>query len=252
MNTRLFALCLFALSGPAAGDDPLTPAIDVQIQVLREAGESQARIDQTHAETRALLESYRNQSRELEGLRGYNRHLEKMLLGQQASIASLESQLEDVGVTHREIIPLMTRMVQSLGQFVELDLPFQLDERSNRVAELQALIDAPDASLAEKYRRILDAYRTEVEYGRTVDAYREKLEIGGRERTLDFLRVGRVVLLYRSLDGKEAGVWDGDARRWKSLPDSYRTALAKGFRVARKQAAPDLLILPIPVPEVLP
>lgn len=199
--------------------------------------------------TPASLDTDESRMRELERLRNYNLHLERMLVGQEASITRLEHQIESLAVTRLEILPLMARMVDSLARFVALDLPFRLDERRERVAELAALIDSPQVSSAEKFRRILETYRMEMDEGRRIDAYRGRLELEGRERTVDFLRLGRVLLLYRTLDGKEAGIWDQDGRRWTGLADRDRAGLEEAFRVARKQTAPNLLRLPIPAPE---
>jgi hypothetical protein len=175
-----------------------------------------------------------------------------MVAAQAASIASFERQLDEIEVTQREIFPLMSRMVETLGRFVELDVPFQLDERRQRVKRLTALLDDPGVSIAEKFRRILEAYQIENDYGRTLEVYRDSLNLEGEPRTVDFLRVGRVVLIYRSLDGLASGVWVQKTRTWQRLPDIYRTSVKNGFRIARKQAAPDLLLLPVPAPEAAP
>ena len=203
-------------------------------------------------ETRALLQEYRLTMRELESLRNYDDHLERMVHAQEDSIATLQRQLDEVQLTYREVVPLMARMVETLAEFVERDVPFLLTERRARVQELRDLMDRPDASVAEKYRRVMEAYQAETEYGRTIEAYRGTLQWRDRERTVDFLRIGRVALIYRSLDGREAGVWEPVARSWAALPTEYRSSLNKGFRIAKKQAAPDVLKLPIPAPQVLP
>ena len=63
-----------------------------------------------------------------------------------------------------------------------------------------------------------------------------------------FLRFGRIALVYQTLDGMEAGVWNQTTKNWDPLDASYRTAIRQGLRIARKQAAPDLIRLPLPVP----
>ena len=131
-------------------------------------------------------------------------------------------------------------------------MPFLLDERRQRVDQLRDLLHQPDATVAEKYRRIMEAYQIETDYGRTLEAYRATLKTGSGDRSVDFLRVGRVALLYRSLDGADAGVWDRRTQSWQALPEQYRSALKQGFRVARKQTTPELLVLPLQAAEVLP
>jgi hypothetical protein len=119
------------------------------------------------------------------------------------------------------------------------------------VASLRTMMDRADVTIAEKYRRILEAFQIENEYGRTIEAYRGTLEVDGTSRTVNFLRLGRVALLYQTLDGREAGAWDRAEGTWTTL-SGYHNAIEQGIRVARKQVAPDLLRLPIPAAEARP
>ena len=123
-----------------------------------------------------------------------------------------------------------------------MDIPFLPEERQFRVAELQTIMERADVSLAEKYRRVLEAYQVETEYGRTIEAYQDELELDERIRTVNFLRIGRVGLYYLTLDGQQAGVWD---EGWRPLDSQYRQAIDKGLKVAKKQLPPDLLVLPV-------
>jgi hypothetical protein len=142
-------------------------------------------------------------------------------------------------------------MLDSLEAFVELDLPFLPEERSRRVEGLGEMMARSDVTVAEKYRRILEAYQVENEYGRTIEAYQGSVEIDGESRTVDFLRIGRLVLLYQTLDGEDTGMWDATAENWVELGGRYRQPVRQGLRMARKQAAPDLIAVPVPVAEML-
>ena len=239
------------LAGNALAKDPLKASIEQQSASDQAASRSQQRIDQISDETRVLLQEYRQANRELDSLRDYDDHLERMVQAQSQTIAMLDTELEEVQVTHRGIIPLMARMLETLEQFVELDIPFLLDERQARVRQLQDLLDRPEASVAEKYRRIMEAYQVETDYGRSIESYRGTLHDHGSERTVDFLRVGRIALLYRSLDGSQAGAWNPATQTWEALSTDYLAPLKQGFRVAKKQAAPELLMIPVQAPEVL-
>ena len=105
-----------------------------------------------------------------------------------------------------------------------------------------------DVTHAEKFRRILEAYQIENEYGRTIETYQAELSHSDTPRTVQFLRVGRVVLVYQTLDGQESGVWNQSAHSFEILPTEYGRAITKGMRIARKQAPPDLLRLPLLTP----
>ena len=68
----------------------------------------------------------------------------------------------------------------------------------------------------------------------------------GAGRAVDFLRIGRVALLYQTLDGSEVGAWNQSDRAWQTLDSGDKPAIRQGLRIAQKQVAPDLLRLPIP------
>jgi hypothetical protein len=109
------------------------------------------------------------------------------------------------------------------------------------------MMSRADVSVSEKYRRIIEAYQIETEYGHTLEAYQGDLEEGDEVRTVRFLRIGRVALLYQTMDGEETGYWDANRKAWV-VDDSYRSAVKHGFEVADKVGAPDLLRAPVPAP----
>lgn len=103
-----------------------------------------------------------------------------------------------------------------------------------------------DVTNAEKFRRIMEAYQIENDYGNTIEAYRANIELEDEISSVDFLRLGRVALYYQRLDGSETGYWNNTDKRWEELSSEYRNSIRQGLRIARKEAAPDLLTLPVP------
>ena len=212
------------------------------------AAASQAKVNQLDDETQTMLAEYRATLRETESLRRYNEQLELQIKSQNEELVSIQQQIEDIERTNREIYPLMQRMIETMDQFVKLDLPFLLEERTKRVGTLKEIMNRADVSTAEKYRRILEAYTIEMEYGRTLEAYEGKLGEGETARTVNFLRVGRTGLLYQTLDGDETGYWDADKKGWVEDSD-YDSDVTHALKVARKATAPDLLVVPVRAPE---
>jgi hypothetical protein len=145
----------------------------------------------------------------------------------------------------------MDRMIAGLDQFVALDVPFLEEERRARIDRLQTILERQDVTVAEKFRRVMEAYQIENEYGRTIEEYKGSLEVDGLVREVDFLRIGRIALIYQTSDGQRPGVWDQQNGQWVALGSEYRNRIRQGFRVARRQIAPELLILPVPAPEDL-
>lgn len=228
----------------------LDHAIETQVKTDQAAQQSQTQVDNLVDETQQMIIDYRETLRQTESLRAYNDQLDKLVVSQKIEMDSINEQLKNIETTQRDIVPLMLKMIETMTQFVDLDVPFLPDERQQRVEQLQTLMDRADVTLAEKYRRILEAYQVETEYGRTIEAYRGDLKLSDSDdlRTVDFLRIGRVSLYYLSLDGLEAGIWHDNA--WQKLDDSYRQSISLGLKVAKKQLPPDLLVLPVRTAEV--
>jgi hypothetical protein len=214
------------------------------------ARQSQAKIDQTVDETRSLERQYAAIMKEIDGLEVYNALLQKQIDSQEQEIVDLNDSIDRVSVIERQVTPLMLNMIDSLDQFVELDIPFLLEERRQRVAFLRTLLERSDVTVAEKFRRLLEAYEIENDYGRTIESYKGTLEVDGASREVDFLRIGRTALLYQTVDSEIFGMWDKNRATWVSLPAEYRNQIRDGIRMADKQIAPNLLTLPISAPEV--
>ena len=229
----------------------LEHAIDTQVKGDTAAQQSQQQIDTLADETVQMLAEYREVLRQTDSLRAYNDQLDKLVTSQQKELDSIGLQLRNIETTRRDIVPLMVQMIEVMTDFVALDIPFLPDERQARLVQLQTLMARADVTLAEKYRRILEAYQVETEYGRTIEAYQGELTIESDTRTVNFLRIGRVSLYYLTLDGLEVGMWDQESSQWQKLGNEYLRGISQGLKIARKELPPDLLILPVRTAEVV-
>ena len=161
---------------------------------------------------------------------------------------SIKRQLVEIETTQREIQPLMQKMVETLDEFVKRDVPFLIEERTRRVKNLLEIMPRAEVTISEKYRRILEAYQIELEYGRTLDTYQDALPgVEGPPRTVTFVRLGRISLMYQTGDRNETGYWNQHTRSWV-IDDSYQAAVQEAIGVASKRGAPDLLEVPVPAP----
>lgn len=233
----------------ASAEGVLGEAVDELVAGNDEEARIQAEIEKLSDNIDDLATEYRRILQDTRSLEVYNRQVADLIESQKAEMASLEEQIEGVTAVSREIVPLMVRMIDTLEKFIELDLPFLPAERRERVAGLREVMERADVSLSEKYRRLMEAYQIENEFGRTIEAYRGELDDGGATRTVDFLRIGRVALLYQTLDATETRVWDRKQEKWVDLGDDYRSPARQGLRMARKQIAPDLLLVPVTAAE---
>ena len=234
-----------------------TQAFAASINEVMQAGENRAdagetaqqQVDSVADQTEKIVNDYRSVTKVVDGLRVYNALLQTQLDNQESEMQALSESIGNVALIERQIIPLMTRMVDSLESFVQLDTPFLLKERNTRVDRLRDAMERSDVSAAEKLRVVIEAYQIENDYGRTIEAYKGSTEINGNQLEVDFLRIGRVALLYQTVGGAHTGAWDGTTGAFVELPPStYKSQVADGLKIARKQVAPDLLVVPVAAP----
>lgn len=236
----VLAVCAWGVSAQV-----LDRSIDTENRITREAAQAQQQINRVDEETQQLIDQYRRTISETESLRIYNNQMQAIVNNQEAELVSINEQLDGLESTNREVVPLMIDMAQRLGQLVRADLPFRLEERVRRADNLINMLDHSDITTSEKYRLILESYQAEIEYGRTTEAYRGALPDG---QQVEFLRIGRTLLYWQSLDGRDTGWWNPAERRWERLGDRYRLPVSDGLAIARNQVAPDLVRLPVPAP----
>jgi hypothetical protein len=255
MNKRLLLSAILVAALSVGTLAPVIAQVNID-QVIQEGAKrsdagaaEQKRVEQISNQTDDLLNEYNTVSKVVDGLITYNSLLQRQVNNQEEEKAALSESISNVALIERQIIPMMTRMLDSLEQFIELDTPFLLTERRERLERLRGMMERSDVSSAEKFRRVIEAYQIENDYGRTIEAYKGTVPINGNEQEVDFLRIGRVSLAYQSVGGAHTGTWDKETGGWIELEASeFKNQIADGLRVARKQVAPDLLIVPVPAP----
>ncbi|WP_456295979.1 DUF3450 domain-containing protein [Vibrio sp. AK197] len=219
--------------------------LSTQAKADKSAKASQTKIDQYADKTDEMLAEYKEVLRQLDSMEIYNQQIERMVDSQQSELNSLNRQIAQIDQTAMEVVPLTLKMVDALDEFVALDLPFQTEERQHRIDELRRLMDRADVTTSEKFRKVMEAYQIEEGFSRSIESYKASLERDGEVVTYDFLRLGRTALLYQSPDGADTGMWNQQIGEWQRLPETYRSAVQQGIRIAKKQAPPALIKLPV-------
>ncbi len=245
-------LAMASLGSGVAAAATLNDIYQVAESINQQARQSQSRIDALTEQTRQLLTEYKTVLKEIEGLRVYNGQLERQIGSQEKEMKQLNKSIDDVTVIERQITPLMLRMIDGLEEFVNLDLPFLLDERRKRVEDLREMMDRADVAVSEKFSQILQAYQTENEYGRTMETYSDTINVNGTPRNVSVLKIGRIALVYQSPDGESTGFFNPITAKWEPLDDSYNTPVRNGIRMANKQLTVNLLMMPVQGPQEAP
>ena len=212
---------------------------------------SQEKITDLSIETQELLGEYRLVLQQIDRLIAYNDYVERLITDQEEQIVDINRQLQNFALIERGIVPLMLESIETLDRFIDLDVPFLLEERKDRVNRLRVIMNESDITVSEKFRQIMDAYQIETSLGSDIEAYTGFLDINGESRQVDFLRIGRTSLTYQTPDQKETGFWNKQTQQWEDLPRKYTDYVKEGLRIAKKQITPDLIQLPVEAPRVM-
>jgi len=209
------------------------------------AKQSQQRIDSIASETDKLFGDYKQLLKVNAGLEAYIALQRKVIADQERRIAILEDSIGRIDEIKRQISPLMEGMVNDLESFINLDVPFQLEERRERVSLLRDTLENSRFSDPEKFRVILQAYDAEVSYGRSLNTYEGKNDDG---QAVNYVRLGRIGFYYQDLQGASSSVWNNSTKSWEPVDESLNEAIRNLIRMAKKTKQYDITLLPVLAP----
>lgn len=248
LSTVLTAGAVFA--GSSFADQSLDAVLAVGQSKVADAQKSQVRINKLQDETNDLINQFKQVNKTIEGLRVYNAQLDKQLASQREIMSKLTDSTSQVTVIQRQIQPLVLEMLDAIEQFVQLDAPYRKEDRLSRIADVRALMEDADVTISEKFRQVLEIYAIESEYSRKVDTYETTLNVDGQDLQVNILAIGRVALMYQTMDTSLTGVWDKNAKQWVTLDSGdYKLPVRNAVRIAQKKAQNDIMLLPIAAPE---
>lgn len=239
----------FVLGSSAVSADPLNNLHKEEAKIHKSAAKSQEKINNLYEQSQELLGEYRQVVDETENLKVYNDYVATLVADQQRGIDSLQKQIDEIDDTKRGIVPLMFRMIDSLEQFIKLDVPINYEERIARIGRLRDVMANSDVTVSERFRQVVEAYQIENEYGSKISSNQGVINVGGTEITVDFFNLGRTAVIALSLDQKSAWIWNNDTRSYDPLGAEYIDSAVSAVKMANKLLPMDLIKLPIKAAE---
>ncbi|MFC3301465.1 DUF3450 domain-containing protein [Parvularcula lutaonensis] len=238
-----------AVTAIAPASAQFREALDISRQTARAGAQSQQRIEQLDQQTTELLTEYRAALKQLDLLQRFNASQRAEIENQLEQIAGLQQDIANVEGLERAVVPLIGDMLEQLKLIVAADIPFLSTERQRRLERLEAVMADPTQTAASRYRLIIEAYQIENEYGRTIQAYDGTVDDNGTELTVEFLRIGRIALIYKSADDSILRIYNKKTREFEDLDKSFLDDVRLGLRMAKEQTPPGLLEVPVTAPK---
>ena len=172
MNIKTVSLPLFfAVAMLGVNANTLEHAQKIQKETNNSSISSQKKVDASAGRSLELQAEIEQIRLEIKNLIVYRDHLSSLVKSQNNEMDSLEQQIEGVKTTRQGVVPLMYDMIDGLRQIVASGSPIKLNVRQERINKLDSMMSRADISDAEKYRRILEAYQIELDYGTKLEAY---------------------------------------------------------------------------------
>lgn len=222
----------------------LEEAISIEASSANAAADRQSYIDNIDSQIITLIGDIQFLSQQLDLTNIYNRQMQDLINSQNQEIQSINEQMVELDNTNRGILPKLEEMILTLESIVQNDIPFLLDERNERIANLKDILLQSNVSTSEKFRRVFEAYQIENEYGRTIESYRDEITIDGSQYNVEIFRLGRVGLYARTSDGKYNAMYSKKENKWVKQR-GIDSELVIALKIARKELPPSLLKLPV-------
>ncbi len=225
----------------------LDQALQVARQSTQQGAQAQEQINQLADDADNAERQYLALQEQIQGQEVYLEQQRVFLRSQENELTSLQSQLERVGGIERDLAPMLLEMYVRLEAFVDQDLPFQIESRRERLAEIEEALGDAAIPPAEKYRVLLNAYEAEAAAGRSLRAYSQEVMVDGVPQQADILQVGRVALIRRVGGGVE--MLTKANPEWRPVPGGMSANVDRAFRIANEVTTPEVFVAPVPGPE---
>lgn len=236
----------FFLPVRAAGPDTAGQAgrdVAAAVGTLKTAA---ARKDQWEADKAELVAAYIHLARQKQDLLQEQKRLVQQRDAQrQANQVLAQEKIENLKIL-KELPLFLETLVRRLVALVDSDAPFLASERRERLERLSRMMADPEVTLAEKYRKVMEALFIEAEYGATIEVCQEKIVLAeGQSPLVNTFRLGRVSFFFLSLDRERCGIFNPANGRWQPLDSQYLPAIRSAVDMGNKQRPAELLDLPI-------
>lgn len=245
MTKKAWLLVMMAQPMAVYASD-LGTAQAIQNKTNTASAQSQTRISHSADSTLSLRADIEQLEEEVKNLDVYRKHLEALVKDQHSELSNIDQQISDIEQTRQGVVPLMYKMIDGLKQTVKNDKPIRIEQRNLRIEKLETMMTVANVSDAEKYRRILEAYQIELDYGIKLGVYQGKITLDDdKSIEANILYLGRISLIARNFNQDKYWAWDQKEKAWVLLDSSLNSDLNHAYAVANKEVAPSLLTLPV-------
>ena len=243
----LISLYFFVLMYPCRGNTA-NIAQDVKKKIagsITTRQDTQTKLDKWEQKKSVMIAEYEQLKQEQEIMIEENNILVKEAFEHQELIDGLILQKQENLRIQKEMLPFLKEIQLKLESLVANDPPFLKEERRIRLEKLNSIMKDIDISIAEKYRKVMEALFVEAEYGNTIEVYQDKIDISGKNVMADIFRLGRISLFSISLDQASSAFFNVAENRWIPLEEKYNPSIKSVVEIGKKHRTVEVVSLPL-------
>jgi len=170
-------------------------------------------------------------------------HTKDVVDRQVAYISRMQNRILEMEKIRQNMVPYLEEVLNEMERCIERDLPFLMQERTERVTALRKLIYDPELTIGEKMRRVFEGLRVEMDYGRSVETTKEEIEYKGQKIMVRVLRLGRTALLMQTLDEEDVAIYQNGT--WLPLQGKYNAEIKKAIEITERRRPIEFVNLPV-------
>jgi hypothetical protein len=180
-----------------------------------------------------------------EGMRGTGADIDRMkdiIAKQEQYITATNNKIIELENMRQNLVPYLKEVISRLEDNVNKDLPFSRVERIKTLSELKYTVADSKTGMGEKLKKVLDALKTEMDYGYSVENSMGEIQYKGEKLQVHLFRLGRVAMYMRTIDDKEAGIYNG--KEWTAVSKEYGAEIQKAMENAKRSKSTEFVNLP--------
>lgn len=219
--------------------------IDLSVQSSNLSIDAQEKIEELDEISKKVYFEYKDTLNEYKSLKNYDDQLSEIIDAQFREITNINQQIDSLDDINIDILPLLKTMIDTLRKVIDLDIPFLREGRVQRVNNLDDILLRADITTAEKFRKVFEAYQIEADFGKTIENYPGYITLNNNQIAVDFFRLGRLGLFYRTPDGNETGFWNLGSNDWSHEGGSLDKNIKAALDISNRQSPPNFITLPL-------
>ncbi len=198
MHALLVAGLVLAPVAAHAEDTDLRKLADRLIELRGQVETLNDDIEARQQQHRNRMTSMAQRRAELDG-QVQRQELESKKLRRQ--LAEVRSRAEQIDQASKALRPTALQTTETLQAYVSASLPFTREQRLAEVQDIRKQLEKGDMSTPRALNQLWSFVEDELRLSRGSGIFRQTIPLGGQEQLADVVRIGLVMLFFRTGDG---------------------------------------------------